>query len=199
MKNATDGHNVPTGFTGERLVWLQVTVTDRTGAVIFRSGDLDPNGDLRDVESSYVHNGELPLDRQLFNLQSRFVVKNLRGGERERVIPIPYPISALPFVRPSIFSLILTGEPTTERNHRKGIEPLGHRWAKYRIPGKALTGKGPYQANVKLMAAMIPINLVAAVQGVGFDFNMSARAVGDAVVAGHDVLWEKNVAFKIDP
>ena len=199
VKNATDGHNVPTGFTGERLVWLQVTVTDRTGAVIFRSGDLDPNGDLRDVESSYVHNGELPLDRQLFNLQSRFVVKNLRGGERERVIPIPYPISALPFVRPSILSLILTGEPTTERNHRKGIEPLGHRWAKYRIPGKALTGKGPYQANVKLMAAMIPINLVAAVQGVGFDFNMSARAVGDAVVAGHDVLWEKNVAFKIDP
>jgi nitrate/TMAO reductase-like tetraheme cytochrome c subunit len=199
VKNATDGHNAPTGFTGERLVWLQVTVTDRTGAVIFRSGDLDPNGDLRDVESSYVHNGELPLDRQLFNLQSRFVVKNIRGGERERVIPIPYPISALPFVRPSILSLILTGEPTTERNHRKGIEPLGHRWAEYRIPGKALTGKAPYQANVKLMAAMIPINLVAAVQSVGFDFNMSARAVGDAVVAGHEVIWEKNVAFKIGP
>ena len=55
------------------------------------------------------------------------------------------------------------------------------------------------QANIKLMAAMIPINLVAAVQSVGFDFNMSARAVGDAVVAGHEVIWEKNVAFKIGP
>jgi len=198
VKNATDGHNVPTGFTGERLVWLQVTVTDKGGTVIFRSGDLDPNGDLRDAESSYVHNGERPLDRQLFNLQSRFVVKNIRGGERERVIPIPYPISALPFVRPSIQSLILTGEPTTERNHRKGIDPLGHRWANYKIKAKALTGKGPYKANIKLMAAMIPVNLVAAIQSVGFDFNMSARQVADSVVAGHDVLWEKNVIFKID-
>lgn len=28
LKNLADGHNVPTGFTGERLIWLEVTVTD---------------------------------------------------------------------------------------------------------------------------------------------------------------------------
>ena len=38
VKNGTDGHNVPTGFTGERLVWLEVTVTDREGTVVFKSG-----------------------------------------------------------------------------------------------------------------------------------------------------------------
>ena len=26
VKSGTDGHNVPTGFSGERLVWLDVTV-----------------------------------------------------------------------------------------------------------------------------------------------------------------------------
>ncbi len=197
VKNGTDGHNVPTGFTGERLVWLHVKVSDRDGTVIFQSGDTDPNGDLRDGESSFVHNGEMPLDSQIFNLQSRFVVENLRGGERERVIPIPYPQTTIPFVRPSIQSLILSGEPTTERNHRKGIEPLGHRWANYKIDGDALTGKGPYKAEISLKAQMVPVNLVVAIQDVGFDFNMSPRAVGDAVVAGREVLWKKEMTFNI--
>lgn len=198
VENATDGHNVPTGFTGERLVWLQVTVTDREGTVIFKSGDRDPNGDYRDGESSYVHAGELAKDDQLFTLQSRFLVQNVRGGERERIITIPYSTTALPFLRPSTRSLILTGESTVERNHRKGIEPLGHRWASYRIDGDALTGKGPYRATIRLIAQMIPVNLVTAIQDVGFDYGMSARAVADAVVAGHEALWERDITFSID-
>ncbi|MDH3581163.1 MAG: multiheme c-type cytochrome, partial [Hyphomicrobiales bacterium] len=75
VRNATDGHNVPTGFTGERLVWLDVTVTDREGTVVFRSGDRDPNGDIRDGHSSYVHAGKVKLDRYLFSLQSIFVTQ----------------------------------------------------------------------------------------------------------------------------
>ena len=196
--NKTDGHNAPTGFTGERLVWLNVRVTDSTGKVIFKSGDLDPNGDLRDLESAYVHNGDLPLDEQLFNLQSKFVHINVRGGERLAVIPIPYPVTSLPIVRPTIQSLILTGEPTTERNHRKGIEALGHRWAKYRIRSSALTGKGPYKAVIQLKASPVPVNLIAAVQGVGFDYNLSAREIADAIASGHEVLYEKTVTFKIE-
>ena len=196
--NKTDGHNTPTGFTGERLVWLRVTVKDRDGKVIFQSGDLDPNGDLRDLESAFVHNGELPLDEQLFNLQSKFVHINVRGGERLQVIPIPYTVTSLPIVRPTIQSLILTGEPTTERNHRNGIEALGHRWAKYKIRASALTGKGPYQANIQLKVSPVPVNLIAAVQGVGFDYNMSAREIADAVAEGHEVLYEKNVTFNTE-
>ncbi|MDJ0944875.1 MAG: multiheme c-type cytochrome [Kiloniellales bacterium] len=198
VKNITDGHNVPTGFTGERLVWLEVTVFDAEGKVLFQSGDRDPNGDVRDLHSLYVHNGELPLDDYLFNLQSRFVVTQGRGGEREAVIPIPFTVTALPIVRPSTLSLILTGEPPTERNHRKGIEPLGNRWADYSVDGDALTGKGPYRATVKLNAQMIPVNLIAAVERVGFDYNMSARELADAVVAGAETLWEKEIVFEVD-
>jgi nitrate/TMAO reductase-like tetraheme cytochrome c subunit len=197
VENLTDGHNVPTGFTGERLVWLHVVVKDSTGQVVFESGDLDPNMDVRDHESSYVSDGELPLDTQLFDLRSRFVVQNIRGGERERIIPIPYPVVTIPFVRPSIQSLILTGEPTTERVHRKGIEPLGHRWAKYKIKGKALTGKGPYKALVEFKAAMAPANLIGAIQGRGFDYGMSAREVVDGVAAGHEVLYKKEITIDV--
>ena len=195
VSNLTDGHNVPTGFTGERLVWLHVTVTDRDGKVVLESGDLDPNGDVRDRESSFVHNGELPLDRQLFDLRSRFVVSNLRGGERERIIPIPYPVITIPFVRPSIQSLVLSGEPGTERNHRRGIEPLGKRWAKYRVDADMLTGKGPYKAKIELKAGMAPANLVGDIQGRGFDYAMSAREVVDGVAAGYEILREKEVIF----
>jgi len=197
VQNLTDGHNVPTGFTGERLVWLYVKVTDGSGKVIFESGDLDPNMDVRDHESAFVHSGDVPLDTQLFDLRSRFVVQNIRGTVRERIIPIPYPIITIPFVRPSIQSLVFSGEPTTERVHRKGIEPLGSRWAKYKIKGKALTGKGTYKAEIELKAAMAPANLIGAIQKRGFDYGMSAREVVDGVAAGHEVLYKKEITFNV--
>jgi len=196
--NGTDGHNVPTGFTGERLIWLDVTVTDSDGAVVFRSGDRDPNGDLRDGHSSFVHAGKIKLDRYLFSLQSTFVVQNGRGGEMEQVIPIPYPSFALPRVLPSVASLVFTGEPATERNHKKGIEPLGRRSATYKVNADALTGKGPYQATIKMMAQAVPINLLVAMQNVGFDYGMTPRELGNELIAGTQMLWEKNLTFDVD-
>ena len=197
VENGTDGHNVPTGFTGERLVWLDVTVTDRDGAVVFRSGDRDPNGDVRDGHSSYVHAGKVKLDPYLFSLQSIFVTQNGRGGEIEHVIPIPYPQFALPRVLPSTASLVFTGEPATERNHKKGIEPNGHRWASYKVDGDALTGKPPYKATVQLKAQAVPINLITGIQDVGFDFNMTPAEVGKALIEGTQVLWEKTAEFNV--
>lgn len=197
VKSGTDGHNVPTGFSGERLVWLDVTVSDRDGKVIFRSGDRDPNGDLRDGHSSYVHAGEVELDPFLFSLQSYFVTQNGRGGEIEHVIPIPYPVISLPRVLPSPVSLVFTGEPPTERNHKRGIEPLGERWGDYEIEAVALTGKGPYKASIKLMEQPAPVNLLVAMQSVGFDYGLSPRAAGEALVAGAQLLWEKTIEFDI--
>ncbi len=193
VRNGTDGHNVPTGFTGERLVWLDVTVKDRSGKVVFRSGDRDPNGDVRDGHSSYVHAGKVKIDPYLFSLQSIFVTQNGRGGEIEHVIPIPYPQFALPRVLPSTTSLVFTGEPATERNHKKGIEPNGERWAKYKVGARELTGNGPYKATIKLKAQAVPINLITGIQDVGFDFGMTPGEVGRAVIAGTQVLWERNV------
>ncbi len=198
VRNGTNGHNVPTGFTGERLVWLDVTVVDQEGTVVFRSGDRDPNGDLRDGHSSYVHAGKAELDQYLFSLQSIFVTQNGRGGEIEHVIPIPFPVFALPRVLPSTTSLVFTGEPATERNHKKGIEPLGERWPEYKVAGSALTGKGPYRAIVKLMQQPVPVNLLLAIQSVGFDYGMTPQDVGDALVSGAQLLWEQEVSFDIE-
>ena len=62
VSSGTDGHGVPTGFDAERLIFLQVTVKDSKGNTVYVSGDRDPNGDVRDAHSLYVHNGELKLD-----------------------------------------------------------------------------------------------------------------------------------------
>lgn len=196
--NGTDGHNVPTGFTGERLVWLEVNVYDPDGKKIHWSGDRDPNGDVRDLHSSYIHNGEIDVDHELCSIQSRFVVQNGRGGELEQVIPIPYPSIALPRVLPTPLSLIFTGEPTTERSHHQGIEPLGHRWCRYKVPKEKMTRPGKYKIEVKLHNQMAPANLIAAIQDVGFDYGLSPREVTKRVADGTVTLWEKTHFVNIE-
>ena len=197
VENGTDGHNVPTGFAAERLVFLHVSVTDADGFLVFVSGDLDPNGDLRDLHSRYVHAGELPLDGQLFNLQSKFITRNQRGSERESILSVNESLDPLPFVRPDTRASILTGRPGAARLHKKGIEPGGHRWANYRVDASELTGRGPYRLHVELKAGMVPVNLIGAIQHVGFDYKMSPRQVADAVVAGHHVLWERELEIEV--
>ena len=194
FRNGTDGHNVPTGFDAERLVWLHVTVTDAAGTVVLESGDLDPNGDVRDSHSVYVHNGALPADDQLFSLQSRFLVRMVRGGEREQVLAVPYSPSPLVFARPSTRSTILTGRPAGARKHRRTIPPRGSKWASYSVGREALAGTtGPYYATIRIKAGMVPVNLVHEIADVGFDYGMTEREVAEAVVAGHVVVRERAV------
>ena len=69
VESLTPGHNVPTGFTSERQLWVSVTVTDGEETV-YRSGDLDTWGDLRDPLSLDVMSGEAELDHDLVNFQS---------------------------------------------------------------------------------------------------------------------------------
>jgi len=197
VSNGTDGHNVPTGFDAERLLWLEVTVKDSDSNIVFQSGDLDPNGDLRDSHSLYVHNGKLPLDKQLFNLQSRFVTRNVRGGEREQVLAVNYSGDPLPFVRPFTRSVMLTGQPAGARKHRQTLPPLTGRWAEYRIPAKYLTGSTEYNVMIKLKSAMVPINLINEIKDVGFDYGMSAKQVADKILAGHSVIWEKQLTITL--
>ena len=78
------------------------------------------------------------------------------------------------------------------------ILPNGERWASYEVDQGQLTGKGPYKASVELVSAMIPINLLNEIQYVGFDYGMSAKEIGDAVVEGHQVIWQKEYVFDVD-
>lgn len=197
VRNGTNGHNVPTGFDAERLVFLEVTVTDADGRVVFQSGDRDPNGDVRDSHSLYVHNGDLPADDHLFSLQSRFLTRMVRGGEREQVLAVNYSPSPLPFLRPSTRATVLLGRPVGARKHRKTINPLSSAWADYRVGSDELAGSsGPYEARIRLIAQMVPVNLIHEIKDVGFDYYMSPREVATAVVDGAQVLYDRTVELR---
>ena len=213
VRNGTDGHGVPTGFDAERLVFLQVTVHDAKGHLVMQSGDRDPNGDVRDLHSLFVHhNAEktdrwlgsaswkarmgMPLlpedtrwkqDRQLFSLQSKFLVRNQHGGEREQVLAVNYSVNPLPYIRPDTFPGILRARPGGARKQAILIPPDGRRIAKYKVSRQALTGALPYRVNIRFITQMVPVNLISEISGVGFDYNLSPREVGKRVVYGHRV------------
>ncbi|HZZ17731.1 MAG TPA: multiheme c-type cytochrome [Opitutaceae bacterium] len=193
VANATDGHGTPTGFDAERLVFLQVTITDSTGKVVFQSGDRDPNGDVRDVHSAYVHNWEMPFDDQLFSLQSKFITRNLRGGEREQVIAVDYSLDPLPYVRPETRSHVLAARTTSARKQARLLPPLSSRWAEYHVDADRLGGAAPYKVQVKMISQMVPVNLMRDISGVGFDYNLSPREVAYRVSSGARILWDKQV------
>lgn len=195
VANATDGHGTPTGFDAERLVFLQVVVSDANGKVVFQSGDRDPNGDVRDVHSAYVHNGELPFDKELFSLQSKFLTRNLRGGEREQVLAVDYSIDPLPYIRPETRSHVLTARTASARKQARILPPLSSRWADYHVDADRLTGSPPYRVRVKMISQMVPVNLMREISGVGFDYSLSPREVAYRVANGARILWDKEVVL----
>tara|TARA_R110002020_G_scaffold202827_22_gene406080 strand:+ start:406 stop:2343 length:1938 start_codon:yes stop_codon:yes gene_type:complete len=191
VMNGTTGHGVPTGFDAERLVFLRVHVWDPKGRLVFQSGDLDPNGDVRDSHSFYVHNGELPLDRSLLTLQSRFVTRNIRGGEREQILNVPYSLDPLPYIRPETRPFTVLGRPQGARKHKQNIEVYGVTRGHYELGHHQMQGCGTYTVRVQLIAGMVPVNLVHEISDVGFDYCMSASEVARGVVEGHLVLHER--------
>ena len=69
VRNLIDAHNLPTGSTFNRQVWIAVTATDAAGAVLYRTGHLDENGDLRNYFSETDPFG----DSDLVTFSSEFV------------------------------------------------------------------------------------------------------------------------------
>jgi hypothetical protein len=190
--NATPGHGVPTGFDAERLYFLEVTVTDSHGNKVYVSGDRDPNGDVRDSHSVYVRNGERELDEDLFSLQSIFLVRTIRGGEREQILPTNLSADVLPFVRPETRATTLVGHPLGARKHKQTIEALGRRTATYTVPASKLRSGEHYTITTRFIVQMVPVNLVDAVQDAGFDYGMSPAEIARAIINGSLVLWTRS-------
>lgn len=228
VRNGTNGHSIPTGFIAERLVWLNVEVyKEGHEEPVFLSGDLDPNGDVRDQHSFFVHGGngrwkiadgkgaqrllttpefispedvKMPIhaDLQLFNVQSKFITRNIRGGEREQILTVNHSVDALPFIRPSITSTVLTGQPGGARIHRLSLPPNSTRKISYEIKGNELNGAGIYRIVVRLKSAMVPANLVQAISIVGFDYGMTPQEVARRVVFGYEKEVEAIRYYAID-
>ncbi|MCH8253626.1 MAG: hypothetical protein IID36_14360 [Planctomycetes bacterium] len=61
VRNLIDAHNLPTGSTFNRQLWISVTATDAEGTAIYQTGDLDANGDLRNHFSELDPYGDADL------------------------------------------------------------------------------------------------------------------------------------------
>lgn len=191
VSNLTEGHYVPSGFDIERTVFLQITVTGPDGKVVYRSGDRDPNGDLRDAHSRYVASGLLPHDDDLFNLHSKTYVGIVRGPERAQLLAPPVSRTAMPMVRPDPRPTMLYGRNRNVRKHRTGI-PVGQsRHAVYAVSGKQLQPGETYSIDARLLFQPLPVSLIYAIQSVGFDYDMSPRMVADRLSQGSIEIWRR--------
>jgi len=198
LRNAVLGHNAPSGFIHERMVFFQVTVTDSQGTVIFKSGDRDPNGDLRDRFSNYVNNGEMKYDKQLFNLMSHFVVRTFWGGERTQLRPIPFSATTRPFIRPPTSPTAILMRPRSARSQKNSIEPGGHRWAEYHVDPDLLEPGETYTVNIKLIAQQMPASFLRVSSAPGFDYNLSLRELAKRIVDLSMNLWETTETVTIE-
>ena len=198
LKNPIEAHNVPSGFIHERVVFFQITVKDSKGKTVFVSGDRDPNGDLREHASQYVINGELPLDTQLFNLQSHFIMKQALGGERSQVLAIPSSLTVTPFVRPPTNPTSILMHPNGARVIKRSIRPGGHRWAHYKVRGNKLNSGETYTLEMKLIAQQVAGHFLHSIREAGFDYNFSLRELVDRTVKNSVIVWEDTKTVKIE-
>lgn len=158
ITNTNPGHNMPSGSLGAQPeLWLNVALIDPTGKRVWESGYVDSHGDMADEHSLDVRAGKVPYDKQLFNLQTKFLTQNIKGTDREMYLPINLDVDQLPFIRPA-------GQPTTVLTHPPGarmegrsLPPLSSRDAKYNVPGNLITRPGTYKLAVRLRSRAEPI------------------------------------------
>lgn len=63
IRNRIDAHDLPTGSTFNRQLWLELRAHDAAGALLYATGDLDELGDLRDHFSATDPYGDADLIR----------------------------------------------------------------------------------------------------------------------------------------
>ncbi len=175
VTNTNNGHNLPSGSLGAQPeLWLNVALTNPRGEQVWESGYVDSQGDMADLHSRDVREGRIARDGQLFNLQTMFLIQNVKGTDREMNLPINVDVDQLPFIRPP-------GQPVSVMNHPPGIRmegrsipPLGSRDAAYSVPAEAMREPGTYRLSVRLRSRAQPIyfmNFVMATDEMKRDMN----------------------------
>jgi nitrate/TMAO reductase-like tetraheme cytochrome c subunit len=158
VSNINPGHNLPSGSLGAQPeIWLNVALIDPDGSTVWESGYLDSNGDMCDVHSLEVAAGRSKYDHQLFNLQSKFLTTNVKGTDREMYLPVNLDIDQLPYIRPDTRANSVMNHPPFIRMEAHSLPPLGHRMARYSVPGKLISKPGKYKLAVRLRSRAEPI------------------------------------------
>jgi len=156
--NKNNGHNLPSGSLGAQPeLWLNVALIDPSGNNIWESGYVDSNGDMADQHSLDVLAGKIPYDRQLFNLQTKFLTTNVKGTDREMYLPVNFDVDQLPFLRPAAQPTTVINHPPFVRMEGRSIPPLGSRDANYSVSGELLTEPGTYKLAIRMRSRAEPI------------------------------------------
>jgi hypothetical protein len=158
VSNTDTGHNLPSGSLGAQPeIWLNVALVDPDGKTVFESGYVDSIGDMADLHSHDVLTGKLPHDNQLFNLQTKFLITNVKGTEREWPLPVNVDIDQLPFIRPAAVPTTVLNHPPFIRMEQRSLPPVSARKASYTAPASALAKPGKYRLAVRLRSRAEPI------------------------------------------
>ncbi|HMM76110.1 MAG TPA: multiheme c-type cytochrome [Gammaproteobacteria bacterium] len=158
ITNLDKGHNLPSGSLGAQPeLWFNVVLIDPDGQRVWESGYVDANGDMADIHSLEVAKGNIPFDKQLFNLQTKFLTTNVKGTDREMYLPINFDFDQLPHIRPPGVPTTVLNHPPFIRMEGRSLPPLGHRYAKYEVPASLLTKPGRYRLQSRMRSRAEPI------------------------------------------
>ena len=181
VTSLNSGHNMPSGSLGAQpQLWLNVVLIDPDGNRIWESGYLDSIGDLADLQSFDVQARKVPLDKQLFNLQTKFLTTNVKGTDREMPLPVNVDIDQIPFLRPAPQPVSVINHPPFIRMEGHSIPPLGSRKAKYVVPGKLIQKPGTYRLSVRMRSRAEPIYFMRFVKATAEMERMMNEWMADA-------------------
>jgi hypothetical protein len=157
VSNISDGHNLPTGSLGAQpQMWLNAVLVGPDGHRIWETGYLDSNGDLADLNSVDVAERRVQRDSQLFNLQTKFLVNNVRGTDRESPVPLNFSVDQNPFLRPGAVPVSVLNHPPLIRMEAHSIGPLDHRMVRFVVPGELITQPGEHRLSVRMRSRPEP-------------------------------------------
>ena len=158
LTNTNPGHNMPSGSLGAQpQLWMNVVLIGPDGQRLWETGHVDSNGDLADNHSLDVLSRLIPFDDQLFNLQSKFLVSNVKGTDREVYLPINFDVDQLPFIRPAPQPVTVLNHPPGIRLEGHSIPALGSRKAKFSVPPHLISQPGTYRLSVRMRSRAEPI------------------------------------------
>lgn len=158
VTNVDKGHNLPSGSLGAQPeLWFNVAVIDPDGQRVWESGYVDGNGDMADIHSLEVAQGKVPFDKQLFNLQTKFLTTNVKGTDREMYLPVNFDIDQIPHIRPPGVPTTVLNHPPFIRMEGRSLPPLAARDVNYTIPASALSKPGKYKIQSRMRSRAEPI------------------------------------------
>jgi hypothetical protein len=151
VTNMNEGHNMPTASLGAQpQLWANVVLIAPDGRRVWESGYTDSNGDLCDIHSVDVREGRAPFDKQLFNLQTMFLITGATGTDREFYLPVNLSFDQVAQLRPGAQPITVLNHPPFIRMESRSLAPLGRKQVKYTVPAELLRQPGRYRLSFRL-------------------------------------------------